>query len=331
MSTTAARQPGEFSPALLAPRYWPTWCAVGLLTLLQGVPRGARDRVAGWIGALQYRTNTKRRETVELNLSRCYPQHSGAVRRRWAQEHFRTYAQVIADYGAAWWDWGRRRAARRCSVRGHEHLEAAQRAGRSVILLTPHTVAVYFGGLALDPYVAQVTSVANRFPDPVVQWLFERMNKRHGARVWTREDGLRPVVRALRREGTVFYYMPDEDRGQRDSVFAPFFGQQKATLNTLGRLARLSGAVVIPMMSWYAPEDGHYHVDLGAPLEDFPNGDAVREATMMNRAIEHRIALRPEQYLWNFRLFRTRPDGTRMEYPRSRRRRGRRKSRRKSG
>ena len=44
-------------------------------------------------------------------------------------------------------------------------------------------------------------------------------------------------------------------------------------------------------------------------LEDFPSGNDIVDATAMNKAIERAILECPQQYLWTFRYFQTRPEG----------------------
>lgn len=297
---------------LLRPRHWLSWLGLGLLSLGVLLPRRWRDGIAARLGDRQYRRHVKARETVELNLACCFPDWSDDERRRVARAHFRAYARAIADQPLSWWDRSGRRTPRHCRVTGLEYLQAARADGTPVILLSPHITAVDFGGFALTPYVTMST-MANRLDDPVLQWAVHRARARHG-NVFLREEGLRPVVRALR-AGGVFYYMPDEDLGPRDSVFAPFFGMEKATLTSLGRLARLARAKVVPIMACYDLERRRYEVELRAPLADFPSGDDLADARAMNAALEESIRRCPEQYLWNQRLFLSRPDGSRMAYP----------------
>lgn len=303
-----------FRWSLLAPQHWPVWLGVGLLSLGLLLPRRLRDAIAGRVGDLQYRFNAKRRGIVELNLDYCFSGRSESERRAIARAHFRAYSRAMADLPALWWDLRRSVPRRLCRVEGAEHILSARRQGRPVILVNPHTAAVDFGGIALTPQV-DLSSMAKAQKSPVLDWLTTRTRVAYGVRLFDRDGGLRPVVRELK-HGTAFYYMPDEDLGARNSVFAPFFGQQKATLSTVARLAALTGAVTIPVYAHYVPERHHYRVVVREPLADFPSGDAVADATAINRAMEECIALCPEAYLWNYRLFRTRPDGTRMPYPR---------------
>jgi KDO2-lipid IV(A) lauroyltransferase len=46
-----------------------------------------------------------------------------------------------------------------------------------------------------------------------------------------------------------------------------------------------------------------------APLESFPSGDDLVDATRINQLIEKFILLQPDQYLWVHRRFKNRPEG----------------------
>jgi KDO2-lipid IV(A) lauroyltransferase len=50
-------------------------------------------------------------------------------------------------------------------------------------------------------------------------------------------------------------------------------------------------------------------VHLYPPLENFPTGDPVADATRMNWEIEAWVREMPEQYMWSYRRFKTRPKG----------------------
>jgi len=128
-----------------------------------------------------------------------------------------------------------------------------------------------------------------------------------------RDAGLRPLVKALKNNRVVIY-MPDEDFGTRNSVFAPFFGVQTSTLTTLGRMAKISGADVVPCFARILPDGKGYVVDIDPPLENFPSGDDVADATKMNESLEHGIGRAPEQYMWTLRWFKTRPAGEAPPY-----------------
>jgi lauroyl/myristoyl acyltransferase len=94
----------------------------------------------------------------------------------------------------------------------------------------------------------------------------------------------------------------------------PFFGVPTATLATLGRLAQITNALVVPCFTRLLPGGRGYEVILKPPLENFPEGDRLRDATRMNQVIEEGLRTMPEQYLWTFKLFKTRPDNAPSPY-----------------
>jgi lauroyl/myristoyl acyltransferase len=148
---------------------------------------------------------------------------------------------------------------------------------------------------------------------PVVNWLLNKGRMRFGCQLVSRTQGMRPVLRGLK-QGMSFYYLPDEDFGPKHSVFTPFFGVATATLPSLGRLTETAGAVVVPCFTRLTRRG--YDVTLRPPLENFPTGDRLADAARMNAVLEEGIRLAPEQYMWTFKLFKTRPDNAPSPYDR---------------
>lgn len=255
---------------------------------------------------LLYFLHGPRRRIVDINLKLCFPQSTRQQRARIARTHFRALGQALFDMGVAWWA-SRARLKRLCRLHGHEYLDAALARGRGVILLAPHFVALELGGIALATEYAGATMFKDT-RNAVVNRLFRTRRSRFGGRVIEHAEGLKPALRALK-AGEVFYYLPDQDLGPDLSVFAPFFGIPTATVPALGRLARLTGAAVIPCFAYQRPHGRGYDVVLETPLENFPTGDELADAATMNASIERGVCARPAQYFWVHKRFKTRPAG----------------------
>jgi len=83
---------------------------------------------------------------------------------------------------------------------------------------------------------------------------------RFGAsQLYSRQQGLRPIVKAMR-AGLPFYYLPDQDLATKDGIFAPFFGVPAATLTSVPRLAEMAGAKVVPLIIKMLPGGAGYEV-----------------------------------------------------------------------
>lgn len=302
----------EFEWRFLAPRFWPTWLWLGLVRLLGWLPVRLRGWLGDRLGEFVYRRHGKRRHIVQVNLRLCFPDWTPERREALARDYYRMLARSLLDYSLIWWG-SARQVERRVTVEGEEHLARCKSEGRPVILLTCHMVGLDFGALAISrryPGVGLIKPARN----PLVEWLLTRGRIRYHGRVFRRDTGIRPIVRTLR-QGSLFYYLPDEDLGgSQPTVFVPFFGVPAATLTALGRLAGMTGAAVLPGATCYDAATGHYRMRISPPLENFPTGDEMQDAARMNREIEALIRRAPEQYMWSFRLFQTRPEGEASPY-----------------
>ena len=90
------------------------------------------------------------------------------------------------------------------------------------------------------------------------------------------------------------------------SALLPFFGEPAMTNTAISRLARISGAVVLPY-ACRRLENAHYEATFGAPLADFPSTDPARDTLRLVTTIEDFVRACPEQYLWIHRRFKGRP------------------------
>ncbi|MFN7752282.1 MAG: lipid A biosynthesis acyltransferase [Pseudomonadota bacterium] len=260
------------------------------------------------IGRLAWRLPTERRQVVRANLALCFPERSADARERLGREHFAAFARSALELGLAWWS-RPSRLARVVRIEGEHWLD--ELAGRPLIVLTPHFVGLEIAAQRMASgrrAVAYYSHQKNRAFDA---FLRGRRNRFGTVRMVSRQQGIRPVVRAIR-EGLPLYYLPDMDLGERDSIFVPFFGQPAATVPALGRLVRLTGATVLPCVTEQQPGGG-YVVRLMPPLEGLGHDD-VADTLRMNAFIEEQVRLRPAQYLWLHKRFKTRPPGASPVY-----------------
>ncbi len=294
----------------LHPRNWPTWAALGLLRLSVFFPLAVCRWFGACYGLLFYLFNRKRRRIARINLRMCFPHIDEKGRRRLLRRHFVLTGRSYADLAFLAWA-SKRRIERKTRIIGSENLRAQLAAGRNVILLAPHCVGINFGTI-----LAKESDQFSIFKPPrnaVLSWFLNKGRMRFGCRLLLRSQGMRPVVRALQQR-MVFYYIPDEDFGLARSVFVPFLGVQTATLTTLGRLAALGDAAVIPYFTRLLPGGAGYELVLKPALAGFPSGDRIKDAARMNEVLEEGIREMPEQYMWTFRLFKTRPDNAPSPY-----------------
>ncbi len=285
-------------------------CGVFLLWLLHFLPFRMLAWVGNALGMLLYLLAKERRNVASINLRLCFPDMSEVARARLVRRNFRAFARSILERSILWWS-SPARLDKLVRVAGLEHLEQAQ--GQPLILLTAHFVALDVGGSWLARHTDVVT-VYSLQKNAYMQDLLLRMRKRFGQPIlYSRQDGLRPVIKAVR-DGHPFFYFTDQDQTVKDGVFAPFFGVQAATLTTLPRIAEMTKARVVPCITSVLPDYQGYEVRFYPAWENYPSGDLLADARRVNEFIEQRVLEMPEQYFWLHKRFKTRPEGEESFY-----------------
>lgn len=287
-----------------------TRVALGLLWLLRLLPLPMLAPLGRGLGLLYYLLGRERRNVALTNLGLCFPHWSESERQRVARAHFQALGRAVLEEGILWWS-STDRIRRLVRVEGIEHLEAAR--ARPLIALAPHFIGLDMGGTRLATEWSGCT-IYRRQSNPLMDRMLLRARTRFvPQRLFSRREGIRPLVRAMR-EGLPFHYSPDQDFGPRDSIFVPFFGVPTATITGVSRIARLARAAVVPAVTRQLPGAGGYVVTFYPAWSDFPTDDEERDTRRVNEFIEQRVLEMPEQYLWVHKRFKTRPPGAASVY-----------------
>lgn len=289
---------------ILHPRYWPSWWAVGGLSLFAWLPWQARRWFAKRIGSLIYKHNTKRRQIILINLEFAFPKLSAAEREQFTEQHLQEYAAALLDYSLLFFR-SRSWLYQRTQLIGAEHLEQAIAQQQNIILLLGHSVWLEFAPVAIGEQFKAYGSY-KPFKNPVFNWLIMRSRLRDVQFVVSREEGMIKLVRSLE-PGKLLFFLPDQDHGEKNSVFVPFFGTEKSTLTTPARIAKLGRACAFPIMAFFDAQTGKYQIKIEPALEDFGALDPQEDAANMNAHFEALVRQHPIQYMWLLKLFRTRP------------------------
>lgn len=290
----------------LAPRYWPTWVGLALLRLSLVLPYPVMLWLARGLGILLYHLVGSRRHIAEVNIRLCFPDLDDAARRRMVKESFIAAATSLFEGALSWWA-SDDRLKNLYRIEGLEHLEAARSQGRGVILLGGHYTTLEISGRFLAFHVAGLQPIYKPARNKLFEAVMASSRKRLFDDLLPSAD-MRTIVRNLKK-GKVVWYAPDQDFGRERSVFAPFFGVPAATLISTSRLARLSGAPVVPFYSERLPGSKGFLLRLAPALGAFPSGDDLADAARVNQVIEQQARKVPEQYLWLHKRFKTRPEG----------------------
>jgi len=287
------------------PRLYPSWIGVGLFWLIGQLPWSVLQAIGRGVGRLAWRLAKKRRHIAETNIRLCFPELSSQEQEDLAHRCVISTGEAILEMAGSYNN-HRIDLNKNLTVTGMEHIHGCQAKGQGVLLLGMHfntldTCSRMLGSL-LDMH-----AVYRPNDNPVIDRLIDKGRRNYIRSTVDRAD-LRQMLRLLR-NGEVLWYAPDQDYGIAHAVFVPFFGIPAATITATSRIAKMGKAVAFPAFAHFDEKEQKYILQIMPALDNYPSGDAKKDASTLNQALEAMIKQHPEQYMWLMKWYRTRPDG----------------------
>ncbi len=297
---TAPRPPSPHPASLLGPRYWLTWLFVGWLRFTAVLPWQAAIAIHRWIGRTAWLLLPGRRLVVIRNLEICFPEMEPRARLQLARRSFENAAISVGEVAIAWFS----RRLPPVRVEGREHLDAALAKGNGVILLSGHFTTLELTGPFMRPLTPRFAFMFRARSNALLDAMQARGRERAAHLSFSNAD-TRAMLRALRDNATV-WYAPDQAHTGAGAELLPFFGEPAMTNTATARLARVSGAAVLPFQFRRLDDGSGYLVRIEPPVAGVPSDDATADTMKLTSILEGFIRSCPEQYLWTHRRFKGR-------------------------
>ena len=259
------------------------------------------------LGSLSWHlSGTKRRSTLK-NLAACYPGMPEPDREKLGRASMRNYVLLGLETGMSWY-WSHQRVLRLFDDPvGVEHMDNALAAGNGAIMLVPHLGAWEVMNLWLVPRYRNVALYKpGRYPE-FEEKLLRKRERFGGKMAPTTRAGLKVIVRYLK-SGRAAIVLPDQDPSEGQGRFAPFFEIPALTGVLASRLAQQTGCRAVFTVGKRVA-GGRFQVHFQPVEEAFYSPDMDTSLAALNRGVERCIDIDPEQYLWAYKRFKSRPEG----------------------
>lgn len=191
-------------------------------------------------------------------------------------------------------------AARVVRISGWAHVEAAVRAGKGIVYLTPHLGCFEITAQYLSTQ-APITVLYRPPKRAWMQTLIETGRQRAQLHIAAADlAGVRTLLKALKK-GEAVGLLPDQAPKKGEGRWLDYFGKPAYTMTLAARLTE-SGAAVIMVWAERLPGGAGYHFHLQAPTQPI-SGDIVERTQQINHEIEALIRQCPQQYLWGYNRY----------------------------
>jgi Kdo2-lipid IVA lauroyltransferase/acyltransferase len=289
------------------------WALAALLHLLSLLPDFILYPLGVFGGWASYWLDRRHVRIGEKNLALAFPEKSETERRRILRASYLNLGRCAAEYiRLGGFFHGRFR--KRVSYERFDYWEwlKAKYPGRGLLILSAH-----FGNFELLSAAhalkgSQISLVHHTQRFLAGDALMSFVRERAGVEIIRKHAAARAVLRALAR-GELVGIPFDQNAKRSEAVFVPFFGEPAATTSGLARLARISGAPVIPVFIVRQPDRRSHRIEIQPEISQQNSGDEPADILENTRrfvaAVEAMVRRYPEQFLWTHRRFRTRPRG----------------------
>jgi len=284
--------------------------ALALLRLISFLPLGLARLLGRVVGATAVAARPYK--VAKLNLSLCYPELAEPEIEELAKGRMAHFGQALFETPGLWRrsaDWLQTKII---AVEGEAYLRRALANDRGTILLIPHQG----NWEAVALWVAKQATITTLYKPPKLaalgDWIKRAREKTGANLVPTNVRGVAALLKALQR-GEVTAILPDQQPPIGSGDFAPLFGVQALTMTLTHNLLKRSTSQAIFCCA--LREQGGWRLHF-VPADDMIySSDQATSLRAMNAGIESVVAMAPNQYQWEYKRFRARPEGSPPIYP----------------
>lgn len=288
--------------------YFAAWSTLKFLGVL---PRPVARGFAALVAKTLLWSQPRLRRTAAVNLRLVFPDWTERQRRETVRRMTRNLGWMAAEF-AHFPQLSRENIEKLVVLDGFENFDAARRLGKGVIFLTGHMSAWELAPFAQALYGHPLSFLARPIDNQRVNRLIDSYRCLSGNQPIEKNSAARATLRVLH-SGRTVGVLADQNTSVEESVFVPFLGILASTTTGIVRLARHTGAAVVPGFLFWDEGMRKYRLRFEAAIpmqrsEDETN-DISENAKRCNRAIENYIRAHPDQWLWVHKRWKNRPPG----------------------
>jgi len=318
--STPHNQDPNFKLLLLHPKYLPTWFGMGFIYLCKFLPYKVIIFLGTLLGHLLHGVSPHRRQIAKANMQLCFPDKNEEEIDVLVKGHFKNMGIGVFEIAIAWWSSTRAIDNLKVSTENVNIFKEIDK-DQGVLILIKHSTHVELD-IRLMAQEIELGGMYKPQSNEVMNYLMIRARNRYviGA---IHNHQAKEAVKWIN-NGQKFLYAADQDYGEKNSRFIPFFGVDAATITFPERLSK-SGVKIV--MANVSRNKKGFHLEFHEISDYKEEGSVLKE---VNKFYEKFILNSPENFLWTHRRFKSRPPGEAPIYSEWKSREKRRKKKRES-
>ena len=263
------------------------------------LPRVCHIVLSNIIGSLLYIAPLKRNKYSKINIDFCFPNKSESERKKIFKKNIMLSGNILADTGISWfWSDERIKKNIKYEITGLGKLLAEQSAENGVLLFFKHSLHLELDSRIIGMH-AKIYGVERKHNSEYFQSIQNKGRLKSMVDVVDRKNTIR-FMKWLKGGKTVLY-APDQDYGMNKSRRVNFFKNPAATVSAPYKIIQRTKCKTYFLNS-YIKEN---KLCLDIEELNFNDIDELNFLEDLNKFIENKIKLNPQEYLWQHRRFKS--------------------------
>ena len=264
------------------------------------LPLKTNHSFGSFLGRLLYIINSDAKNVSKQNLEICFPNLNQDDLQVLLKKVLIETGKNLTESGLIWNQSFKDNAKLIRNIYGEQHLANSKK----TILLVPHMGCWEITGRVLAEKRKVTFMYRSLRNSKQNDYLFARRNQGNLSMASADKSGILKIQRALS-SGELVGMLPDQDPGEEGGMMIPFFKKEVNTMTLLAKLAKKQNAQVL--MFWANRLDSGKGYDLNfEPVDLSADGDEIEARVgAMNKSIESLVRRLPEQYMWNYKRFKS--------------------------
>ena len=263
------------------------------------LPRVCHIVLSNIIGSLLYIAPLKRNKYSKINIDFCFPNKSESERKKIFKKNIMLSGHILTDTGISWfWSDERIKKNIKYEIIGLDKLLAEQSAEKGVLLFFKHSLHLELDSRIIGMH-AKIYGVERKHNSEYFQSIQNQGRLKSMVDVVDRKNTIR-FMKWLKGGKTVLY-APDQDYGMNKSRRVNFFKNPAATVSAPYKIIQRTKCKTYFLNS-YIKEN---KLCLDIEELNFNDIDELNFLEDLNKFIENKIKLNPQEYLWQHRRFKS--------------------------
>lgn len=279
-----------------------------LLALLRLLPLKHCQKLGHVVGQYLWLSNSRMRTTTEINLKHCFSDLNLSDQKRLTKASLIETGKCLVEMPKIWSTPFKQCNAWIQDIQNEPLLDTSLAAPRGLLLILPH-----LGNWEIvNHYLVGKTQLTAMYKPAKIaameQFVLAARSHPNTTMVPANTKGVKTLFKTLKKAG-VGVLLADQEPEPPSGTFAPFFGVMAYTSTLAAKMIQKTHCHVLCIFAKRLQQHNGFEINISPLVKPYLENTSTETLTeIINQSIEHCASTVIEQYQWEYKRFKRRPN-----------------------